>query len=39
MFKCIEVFYNEKRNHSVLKYISPIQFEKQFYEKQQANAA
>ncbi|WP_366982262.1 IS3 family transposase [Bacillus thuringiensis] len=22
------MFYNEKRNHSVLKYVSPIQFEK-----------
>ncbi|CCW06702.1 IS3 family transposase [Bacillus thuringiensis] len=35
----IEVFYNRKRSHSALKYVSPIQFEKQFYEKQQANAA
>lgn len=39
IFKYIEVFYNRKRSHSVLKYISPIQFEKRFYEKQQSKAA
>ncbi|HEF1880330.1 TPA: IS3 family transposase [Bacillus cereus] len=39
MFKYIEVFYNRKRSQSALKYVSPIQFEKQFYEKQQSQAA
>ena len=28
IFKYIEVFYNRKRSHSALKYVSPIQFEK-----------
>ncbi|PYE88346.1 putative transposase [Bacillus sp. 196mf] len=39
IFKYIEVFYNRKRSHSALKYVSPIQFEKRFYEKQQTQAA
>ncbi|WP_094194707.1 IS3 family transposase [Bacillus thuringiensis] len=39
IFKYIEVFYNRKRSHSALKYVSPIQFEKSFYEKQQSKAA
>ncbi|HFK1410100.1 MULTISPECIES: IS3 family transposase [Bacillus cereus group] len=39
MFKYIEVFYNRKCSHSALKYVSPIQFEKRFYEKQQSQAA
>jgi putative transposase len=34
IFEYIEVFYNRKRSHSALKYVSPIQFEKKFYEKQ-----
>ncbi|WP_416207971.1 IS3 family transposase [Bacillus thuringiensis] len=28
MFKYIEVFYNRKRSHSALKYVSPIQFKR-----------
>ncbi|PEF61032.1 hypothetical protein CON35_27500 [Bacillus cereus] len=28
IFKYIEVFYNRKRSHSALKYVSAIQFEK-----------
>jgi putative transposase len=28
IFEYIEVFYNRKRSHSALKYVSPIQFEK-----------
>ncbi|QPW51756.1 DDE-type integrase/transposase/recombinase (plasmid) [Bacillus thuringiensis] len=39
IFKYIEVFYNRKRSHSALKYVSPIPFEKKFYEKQQSQAA
>jgi putative transposase len=39
IFKYIEVFYNRKRSHSALKYVSPIQFEKRFYEKQESKAA
>ncbi|EOQ08967.1 hypothetical protein IKC_06390 [Bacillus cereus VD184] len=39
IFKYTEVFYNRKRSHSALKYVSPIQFEKRFYEKQQTQAA
>jgi putative transposase len=36
IFEYIEVFYNRKRSHSALKYVSPIQFEKKFYEKQKS---
>ncbi|PFB35994.1 hypothetical protein CN404_31710 [Bacillus thuringiensis] len=39
IFKYIEVFYNRKRSHFALKYVSPIYFEKKFYEKQQSEAA
>ncbi|MBJ8024976.1 IS3 family transposase [Bacillus cereus] len=39
IFKYIKVFYNRKRSHFALKYVSPIHFEKKFYEKQQSEAA
>ena len=29
----IEMFYNSKRLHSTLNYVSPVQFEKQFFLK------
>ena len=32
IFDYIEVFYNRIRRHARLKYFSPIDFEKQFYE-------
>ena len=34
LFEFIEVFYNRKRSHSTLGYISPIEFEKKYFEKQ-----
>lgn len=33
IFEYIEMFYNSKRRHSYLGYISPNQFEKQYNEK------
>jgi putative transposase len=33
IFEYIEVFYNRKRSHSALKYVSPIQFEKKSFMK------
>lgn len=35
IFEYIEVFYNRKRRHSTLGYLSPADFEKQWYLKQQ----
>jgi len=32
IFEYIEVWYNRQRPHSSLDYISPLAFERQFYE-------
>ena len=34
IFEYIEVFYNRKRSHSTLGYLSPDQFEKQWHQQQ-----
>jgi len=34
IFEYVEVFYNRKRRHSTLGYLSPEMFEKQWYQKQ-----
>lgn len=34
IFEYVEVFYNRKRSHSTLGYLSPDMFEKQWYQKQ-----
>mgnify|MGYP002088636395 CR=1 FL=1 len=36
IFEYIEVFYNRVRRHARLKYLSPIEFERQFYNTKQA---
>ncbi len=36
IFEYIEGFYNRVRRHARLKYLSPIDFERQFYEMKQA---
>ncbi|MBU5314368.1 IS3 family transposase [Tissierella carlieri] len=28
IFECIELFYNRKRSHSALGYLSPLEYEK-----------
>ena len=33
IFEYIEVFYNRKRLHSTLKYMSPVVFEKQWQQE------
>jgi putative transposase len=37
IFEYIEVFYNRKRRHSSLGYLSPIAYEKQAKEKKGEN--
>jgi putative transposase len=32
LFEFIEVFYNRERSHSTLGYVSPVQFEKNYFE-------
>ena len=32
IFEYIEVFYNRQRLHSALEYLSPINYEKQFFQ-------
>jgi transposase InsO family protein len=34
IFEYVEVFYNRKRSHSTLGYLSPDMFEKQWYQKE-----
>lgn len=34
IFEYVEVFYNRKRRHSTLGYLSPADFEKQWYQQQ-----
>jgi transposase InsO family protein len=34
IFEYVEVFYNRKRRHSTIKYLSPVEFEKQWLVKQ-----
>lgn len=34
IFEYIEVFYNNQRRHSTLGYLSPAEFERQFYQQQ-----
>jgi putative transposase len=38
LFEYIEVFYNRKRIHSTIGYLSPSQFEQQFYQQQKTAA-
>jgi transposase InsO family protein len=38
IFAWIEVWYNRKRRHSTLGYLSPEAFERQYQQQQQANA-
>ena len=33
IFNFIEVFYNRRRRHSTLGYVSPMEFEKKFIEE------
>ncbi len=35
IFEFIEVFYNRKRRHSMLGYLAPVEFEKNFYNREQ----
>jgi putative transposase len=39
IFRYIEVWYNRKRRHSALGYVSPVQFEQQYQQQQRAMAA
>lgn len=34
IFEYIEIFYNNQRQHSYLNYLSPVEFEKNYYQKQ-----
>lgn len=34
IFEYVEVFYNRQRRHSTLGYLSPVDFEKQWYQQQ-----
>lgn len=34
IFEYIEIFYNNQRKHSYLNYLSPVEFEKNYYQKQ-----
>jgi putative transposase len=36
IFEYIEIFYNNQRKHSYLNYLSPVEFEKNHYQKQNA---
>ena len=38
IFKCIEMFYNRKRRHASLGYVSPVVYEK-MHEMKQNRAA
>ena len=38
-FDYIEVFYNQKRRHSTLEYLSPAEFERRYYDAAIAKAA
>ena len=33
MFEYIEVWYNRRRRHSTLAYVSPLQFERSYFER------
>jgi len=34
-----EIFYNGKRRHSTIDYLSPVEFERRYYEKLKAPRA
>lgn len=34
IFEYIEIFYNNQRKHSYLNYLSPVEFERNYFEKQ-----
>jgi len=34
VFDCIEVFYNPVRHHGTNNCLSPVKFERQYFEKQ-----
>lgn len=34
IFEYIEIFYNNQRKHSYLNYLSPVEFEKNYYQQQ-----
>lgn len=38
LFEYIEIFYNRKRIHSTIGYLSPFEYEQQFYQQQKAAA-
>jgi len=33
IFEYIEIFYNNRRRHSTLAYLSPVEFEQRFYQR------